>query len=359
MKKNLSIMIKPSSGLCNLKCEYCFYHSLAKTREQVNYGFMSKNTAENLILKAIDFSNGGEIFFTFQGGEPLLSKIDFYKHFVNFANSNKKECKINYSLQTNGLLLDEEYVKFFKENKFLLGISLDGDFEANKYRIDEKGENSFDKICQNIELLNKFEVDYNILTVVTKKTAKRIRQIYIYFKRKKFKYLQFIPYLKPLNDIKLNKFSMNSKEYEVYLNELFQLYYDDYKNGNYTSIRHFDNFIKLIKYNVAEQCGVSGLCSRQLVVEGNGNIYPCDFYCIDEYLLGNINEILNLNVVTESTLALNFLKESLIVPEKCKKCKFNYICRACGCKKYRQDIDNFCKAYYGFIEKNLEKLNNF
>ena len=136
----VSVMLKPSSSACNLKCEYCFYTSLADKRDTAFKGYMTEETAGNVIKSALEYANGTEAFFTFQGGEPLLSGIDFFRMFVEKEKAlNTGHSKITNCIQTNATLINDEWCSFFKQNHILVGVSLDGDKETNSYRIYKDG----------------------------------------------------------------------------------------------------------------------------------------------------------------------------------------------------------------------------
>ena len=345
----LSIMIKPASGLCNMKCEYCFYHQIVNNRQDGVLGVMSKETTNNLIEKAISFAKGDKIFIVFQGGEPLLAGIEYYRHFIEKVNSLNYNDKVCYSLQTNGTLLNEEWCEFFKENNFLLGVSLDVDATANKFRVMHDGNSSFDKIEKGIMLLDKYKVDYNILSVVTGYFADNVESIYNYFKKKGYKFLQFIPCLKPFDENVESELYMTARQYQNYLIKLFKMFAKDFLNDEYVSVRSMDNLVRLFAGVPAKQCGMNGSCSRQIVVEGNGNIYPCDFYCTDEWLLGNIN-FSDFNSILNQDKAVDFLKESYNIDSKCKNCECFKICRGGGCKREKISLD-YCAAYKNFYRK--------
>jgi len=175
----ISVMIKPSSSACNLKCKYCFYASLSSEREAYSKGFMSIETAENIIKSAVEYTKGTEIIFTFQGGEPMLSKLDFYEAFVALIRKyNTYNSRITYCLQTNGTLINEDWCRFFKDNNFLIGVSLDGNEKQNEYRVYPDGSPSFDDVLNGIELLKKYKVQFNVLSVVTKQLANSFRDNY-------------------------------------------------------------------------------------------------------------------------------------------------------------------------------------
>ena len=307
----LSIMIKPASSLCNLRCKYCFYHDVSQIREEHNLGIMSAETSDRLIKSALSFAEGDSVAFAFQGGEPLLAGIDYFKDFSERVKKyNLRGSRIFFSIQTNGLLIDEQWARFFHDEHFLVGLSLDGDMAANRFRVDANGTNRFYKILNAAQMLTMHEVDFNILTVLTGYAAENIDRIYSFFKRKGFKYLQFIPCLRPFGDKSESELYMTNEQYAYFLIHLFNAYVKDYVRGEYMSIRQFDNWVQMYVGRQPEQCGVCGHCMHQFVVEGNGNVYPCDFYCLDEWLLGNINSD-ELEAMANSKKAADFIRESL------------------------------------------------
>ncbi|MDE5756192.1 MAG: radical SAM protein [Clostridia bacterium] len=355
---NISIMIKPASGSCNMRCKYCFYHSLTNMREISNYGVMSISTAQRVIDCALQLANGDSVYFAFQGGEPLLAGKEYFKEFTDYVKKrNVNNAAITYALQTNGTLIDDEWAELFKTNSFLIGLSLDGDKDNNLYRMDADYAPVFNKVDAAANLLQKTGVDFNILSVVTGHSANNIEQIYRYFTSRGYKYLQFIPCLRPFGDDSESPLYMTPSQYEEYLIRLFNLYVKDYVDGHYTSIRHFDNMVRLFLGQRAEQCGMEGHCARQFVVEANGNVYPCDFYCVDEWLLGNIADK-DFYQLAHSQKAIDFIKESLPIEDKCKSCYFYRVCRGGGCKRSRQDRD-YCSAYKSFFSKCLPLFRVF
>lgn len=354
----LSIMIKPASSLCNLKCEYCFYHNVSSVRDIKSFGVMSMDTAKNLIKNALDFANGCNIAFTFQGGEPLIAGLEYFEGFVDMVNElNDKNSEIFYGLQTNGTLLTNEYAKFFHDNKFLIGLSLDGNKKANRFRQDQDGHNTYDKIIKASQILKRHNVDFNVLTVLTGYCADNIDEIYHALTRQGFKYLQFIPCLRPFGDESENEMYMTQEQYTKFLINGFKAYVEDYMHNDYTSVRYFDNLVHMFLGKQAEQCGMCGHCMRQFVIEGNGNAYPCDFYCTDEWLLGNVNEN-SFDELAGCERANAFINESLEIEEKCKKCKYLPLCRAGGCKRQKSDKD-YCESYKAFFNTCLPMFRAF
>lgn len=351
-------MIKPASSICNMRCKYCFYHSLAESREVASYGIMNEDTAVNLIKKAIDFCEGGSVCFAFQGGEPLFAGKEYFEKFTAFADDySKDKCTVYYTLQTNGTLIDDEWAEFFARHGFLLGVSLDGDQDANRFRVDNNLDYTFPRVRQALDTLSRYNVAFNILVVATGYTAAHVEQVYGYLTGEGFRYLQFIPCLRPFGDKSESNLYMTTDEYADFLIRLFNLYVKDYVKGNYVSVRQLDNFVRLFLGQKSEQCGVEGHCCHQFVVEANGNVYPCDFYCLDEWLLGNVNDD-DFADLAGCDRAVAFIKESIAVPDKCKTCPYYRVCRSGGCKRTRADRD-YCEAYKKFFAACLPLFRVF
>lgn len=174
-----SILIKPASANCNINCKYCFYKCLSSNREEYSKGFMKEDTLEQLVKNAIAYADG-YLAFAFQGGEPTLAGIDFFRKAVELQKKyNDRHLVIENTIQTNGVLMDEEWARFLSENHFLVGISLDGPkklHDAN--RVDVNGKPTFYQVMDTLSLFERFHVDYNILTVVTNETAMKASSLY-------------------------------------------------------------------------------------------------------------------------------------------------------------------------------------
>lgn len=362
----MSLLIKPVSSNCNLRCNYCFYHAIAENRSTENYGMMDIDLLEIMVKKALEYADYA-CTFAFQGGEPTLIGLDFYRKLVEFEKKyNVKKVQINNVLQTNGLIIDKNWAKFLVENKFLVGISLDGPkdiHDAN--RIDAKNDGSFNKVIDTITLFNKHKVEYNILFVVNSYVARHANKIYNFYKKNNFKYLQFIPCLDPLNELPGgNDFSLKPERYTNFLKSLFDLWYEDITKGNMISIRYFDNLVGMFMGHRPEACGMSGECQCQFVVEADGGVYPCDFYVTDEWLLGNIKDRA-FEELRYSNVGSTFIEISRFVDPKCKECKWFSLCRG-GCRRHREpfvdgkpDLNYYCKSYkefFGYAEERLYKV---
>lgn len=333
--RHVNLLIKPASGLCNLKCRYCFYRDLMDKRETASYGIMTEETLENVVKKGIAFAEH-ECTIAFQGGEPTLAGLDFFKRVVELQKKhNPRGIPIHNALQTNGVGLDGAWADFLRENRFLVGLSLDGVKDTHDlYRMDGAGDGTFARVMDTVRLFERRGVEYNILTVVNRQTAKRAEKIYNFYKKNKLQYLQFIPCLDPIEEeMGQAGFSLTPREYGAFLCTLFDLWCRDVERGEAPSVRQFENYIEMLLGGPPEACGMNGVCGMQHVVEADGSVYPCDFYVLDRYRLGNLNEV-DLEEINRRRAELRFIEESTVVDEKCKTCRFFALCRG-GCRRNR------------------------
>lgn len=361
----LNLLIKPASSLCNLRCMYCFYHSIAENREIESYGVMSLDTLETLVKKALEYADG-LCTFAFQGGEPTIAGLPFFEKLIEYQTKyNTKNVQINNAIQTNGILINEKWAKFLAENNFLVGLSLDGPkdiHDAN--RINASGKGTFLKVMETAALFNKFKVEYNILFVVSSNVSRHAAKIYNFFKKNDFRYLQFIPCLDPLDGKPGDyPFSLTPEKFTTFIITLFDLWYNDIMADNYFSIRWFDNLAGMLMGYPPELCGMRGQCQCQFVVEADGSVFPCDFYVIDRWKMGNLLES-GFDELLKSSTAQRFMKISHPVDDKCKECRHYMLCRG-GCRRNREPfiddkpaLNYLCPAYIKFFDHAMEKLEN-
>jgi len=353
----LCMLIKPASGNCDLRCEYCFYRDITESRHIGSYGIMEEELLEELIRKAFSFAEGS-CTFAFQGGEPTLAGLDFLRKFIAAAQAmNSKGLSISYSIQTNAQNIDDEWAGFLAANKFLTGISLDGPKNIHDaLRTDAAGAGSFKRVIDSIEAMDRHGAQYNILSVVTAYSARHAAAIYGFFKKKGFKYLQFIPCLEPLSGDKgPYPYSLTAQKYACFLKNLFDCWYKDIISGEMVSIRFFDNIVRMASGLAPEECGMSGRCSCQFVIEADGGIYPCDFYVTDEWRLGSIKDN-ELSEIIRSPKLREFIAVSEDLPGECAACKWFALCRG-GCRRYRENsLNRFCTAYKDFFVYTAERI---
>lgn len=260
---------------------------------------------------------------------------------------------VQFCVQTNGTLLDDEWCDLFLEYGCLVGVSLDGDREGNRYRVYPDGRSSFDDVFRGVQLLIRRRVPFNILSVLTAYGATHVRSSYRFFKQQGLRHLQYIPCLRPFAMDAPEDLFMTDDDYAAFLQQGFKLYANDALRGNPVSVRMFDNYLLLARGQNAEQCGMNGTCATQFVVEADGSTYPCDFYCTDDWYLGNICAG-DFDGFFHSEKMVEFLKNSFQLPPACKTCRWFTLCRGGGCKRNRVGTD-YCRAYQTFFA-NTEHL---
>lgn len=362
-RKSLSLLIKPASGNCNLQCKYCFYLDVIKKREIESFGMMKEEVLEELVKKAYSYVDNF-VTFAFQGGEPLLRGIEFFYSLIEYINKyNVNKVKTTFSVQTNGTLINKEWAEFFKKHSFLVGISLDGSsLTHDLHRVDANNKGSFKSVQEGIKILDDYSVDYNILCVVTKAIAKSSVKTYNFFKAKNYKYIQFIPCLDGLGDIPGgNSYSLTPSDYGKFLINIFDIWYKDILNNKYTSVRMLDNLVMILKGRQPESCDLRGVCSKGTVIEADGSLYPCDFYVVDKWKIGNIMDE-DFSALIANKKMDEFVESSMNISDDCKNCKYAFICRG-GCRRHKEPAINgqplsnyFCESYKAFYDHALDGL---
>ncbi len=360
--QNLSLLIKPASGSCNLRCSYCFYLDELENRKSGNFSFMDNETMSNLIDLALT-SATNSISFAFQGGEPTLAGLEYFEHFVYYVFlRNTKNIPVNYSIQTNGTTIDRNWCRFLARNNFMVGLSLDG-LEATHdlYRVYPDKRGSFERVMETISLLKRYKIEFNILCVVNKENVKHPGEMFDSFMKHDLRYLQFIECLDPLNTPKNSSpFSLDPVEYGNFLVAIFDKYYQEMMSDRYVFIRYFENLMMIENGIKNELCTYKIGCAKNYVVEANGNVYPCDFYCLDEMVLGNVNTG-NFKEFDSKRKELKFIERSLKINKECLSCRYLKYCGG-GCYRNIEQANgqllknHFCESYKYFLDNRLEKL---
>lgn len=359
----LTVMIKPASGLCDMRCRYCFYRDVSSRRERESYGLMPKETLEKLVKRAFLYAEH-QLSFAFQGGEPTLAGKDFFRFFLSLLKKYQRPgLSVHCALQTNGLSLDGEWADIFREGNFLIGLSLDGTealHDLNRRTPD--GRPTYGRILKSIALLREKGVAYNILCVVTHDLALQGKNVFEALKEHGF--LQFIPCLDSLDGAS-SPYSLQKGDYGQFLCELFPLYEEALRKKAPVSIRIFDNWLGMLLGHSPESCAMCGRCANYYLCEADGSIYPCDFYVLDEWRMGNIEKD-SFFKLEKSPVAAEFLQQSLDVHENCRDCPFYSLCRG-GCRREREprineklSLNRLCGDYKMFFEKyalSMQKLS--
>lgn len=356
--KYINYLIKPASSLCNLRCKYCFYEDEANNRSCKSMGVMKPEIVDVLLEKAFEsIDKNGMIGFAFQGGEPTLAGFDFFKDFVIKTKALcPKDVRVNFSIQTNGILIDEEWAEFFKNENFLVGISIDGYKDLhNINRVDVSNEGTWNKVTKALAILQRYNVDVNALCVVTEKCAKSPDKVYNSMKKIGLRFVQFIACLDPKEVARGEMpYSLNPKTYGNFLCRIFDLWYNDWLNGDYVSVRLFEDYVHILLGDSSSTCATCGRCGTYFVVEGDGSVYPCDFYAYDEWCMGNIRED-SLTDMLDSEPFRNFFEGGSCKPAECDECSWKNICNG-GCKN---DWVYSCNEAHNYFCVSLRKFFDY
>lgn len=355
----ITMLIKPASSLCNMRCRYCFYADVVENRQVKSYGIMDDQTLEILVRKALDYAEG-ICSFGFQGGEPTLAGLDFYQKLVTLQRKyNVKNVPIHNAIQTNGYAITPEFARFLADHRFLVGLSMDGPQELHdRLRVDAKGQGTYEHVRKTAKLFDRYGVEYNILCVVNEYVASEPFAVFDALKR--YRYLQFIPCLDGFDGQK-QPYSLCPETYGTFLMRTFDRYYEAWKDGNYVSVRDFDNYVQRVAGYTPEQCGHSGVCSCYFLVEGDGGVYPCDFYVLDEWKIGDVHKDSFFRMMKSET-AKRFVDLSRPRNAECLKCRWYALCRG-GCRRNREPFVNglpgkntFCVSYQMFFDHAYERM---
>ncbi len=364
------IMLKPAGSLCNLRCKYCYYFEKNQLYQQDKNHVITDALLEKFIKDYIESQVSPEVLFTWHGGETLMRPIAFYEKALELQKFYGRGRHIENCIQTNGTLITDEWCKFFKENAFLVGVSIDGPQEFHdEYRKTAGGGPSFQKVMKGIRLLNKHGVQWNALAVVNDFNADYPLDFYHFFKEIDCHYIQFTPIVERIvtrNDGltlapgmteggEITDFSVTPEQWGDFLCTIFDEWVRN-DVGNY--------YVQLFDATLANWVGVTpGICSMSEncghagVMEYNGDVYSCDHFVYPEYKLGNLKEK-TLYEMMNSAKQMEFAKnKKQRLPQQCKECKFLFACHGeCPKNRFLRDrygmpgLNYLCKGYYKFFE---------
>ena len=356
-----SILVKPVSADCNLHCTYCFYHERPTDPYQEIRG---RHVMDDVTLRAL-IREGMRAMpraatFGWQGGEPTLTGIDFFRRVVQYQQQYGRPGQyVSNGVQTNGTLIDDEWATLFAQYSFLLGVSLDGPKQwHDHYRIRANGSGSYDLVMRGIEVLHRHNAEFNILTVLNNVTADHPQEIWEFMLEKGFHYLQFIPCVErdPTTG-DLTDFSVSPQQFGDFLCQVFDLWHND--GQPLASVRLFDNLLLAYAGHGPQVCQFQQECGDYVVVEYNGDVYPCDFYVQSNLRLGNIHEG-HLHELAASPPAVAFRKRKRSGDPACGSCPWLHICNhGCPLMRDHNPYDNthyLCRAYQQFFAYSEERL---
>jgi len=385
--EGIHVVAKPIGPVCNLNCEYCFY-----LEKQALFGADEKYRMSDEVLSAfianyIKAQPTPVVEFVWQGGEPILLGIDFFKRVIELQKPFARQKAITNSFQTNGTLLNNEWCDFLKRHNFMVGISLDGPKEIHdRYRRDPQGRGTFDRVMQGLRLLQKHKVEYNVLACVARDTATQPLDVYQFFKDQGVEFIQFTPIVERLPDASCRQLGLRlagpaTMEKEVVPTEVtwwtvIPEEYGDFLIAIYEEwVRHDVGKVFVMNFewalnawigNPSPVCVHAEYCGRSVVLEHNGDVYACDHCVYPEYKLGNISADNLLQMVEKSVQSGFGITKETALPRWCRECEVLPACRG-GCPKHRfvrtyQDepgLHYLCAGYRKFflhIRKYLKAM---
>ena len=351
----LTILIKPAGPDCNLACSYCFYSGKSRRFPDEPRHRMSDETLRVLVQKYMNYHDR-VVPFAWQGGEPTLMGLDFFKRVVHYQQLYGRDGQqVSNSLQTNGVLLDDPgWAKFLHEYHFLVGLSIDGPAEVHDaFRRDRGGAGSHVRVLAALRNLLAHEVEVNILSMVQPENVHRPRETYEYLLSLGVDFLQFIP-LAENNACGpgLAGFTITPKDYGRFLCELFDLWAAEKPRQAY--VRIFDDALAVVMGYPHPTCMFGPECGPYFVVEHNGDIYACDFFVEEQWKYGNIHEM-RFHHIPRLERYKQFRARKTAGLDECRACEWFALCHG-GCPKYRVMLGDaarptyFCEAYRMFFE---------
>lgn len=371
------MMFKPIGSLCNLNCTYCYY--LDKAGIYGKEPKMSLDILEKCIKEYLEINDSEEITFDWHGGEPLILGLEYFEKIVEFQNKYKGRKKIFNTIQTNATLMNADFASFFRDNNFLVGVSIDGpQYIHDKYRKDKGDFPTFNKVMRGVELLHRYGVEFNTLTTINKASEGKGLEVYDFLKRIGSHYMQFMPVVEYINNetnritspddgnSKLAPWSVEPVKYGEFMCEIFD-YWVENDVGEY--------FVNLFDSTLANYCGMnpgtcvySETCGANAVVEHNGDIYPCDHFVYRSYKLGNISEMSLSDIVSSNKMAEFGINKRNILPHECFKCRYYFACHG-ECPKHRFDmtangekgLNTLCKGlkrFFSYTEPYMIEMRN-
>lgn len=377
---NYHLLVKPAGAACNLGCQYCFFLSKENLYQDESH-LMSSATLENYIKQLMATSPGPQVDVAWQGGEPMLRGLEFYKRSVLLAEQYRQpHQRILHTIQTNGTLIDDEWAAFFKQHNYLVGISIDGPREMHDvYRVNKRGDGSFDDVIRGWNTLRKHNVDVNILCTINAANAEHPVEVYRFFRDElKAEYIQLIPVVERAS---VDTIAFANRGWGGLKGTDRPLYKQD---GNLVTERsvtakQFGNFLIAIfdewvqrdvgkifvtTFDIAlgswvgqhNACIVSPTCGNALVMEHNGDVYSCDHYVEPDYKLGNIRQTTLQALITSEQQRRFGQNKYETLPKYCKECPVLFACYG-ECPRNRftktpdgeEGLNYLCAGYKAFF----------
>ncbi len=315
-----TLLIKPASADCNLRCEYCFYLEKARLYPDSKRHRMSEAVLERMVNSYMA-TQQPVYSFAWQGGEPTLMGLDFFRKVTELQQKcGRAGSVVSNGLQTNATLIDDAMARHIGRYRFLVGCSLDGPPEIHDhYRRGIRGGPSHQDVLRGIGVLKRHQIDFNILVLVSQSNVYRAAEVYRYLTEQGFLYQQYVPCVEFEPDGTLKPFAIDGPQWGEFMCALFDQWH---RNDTFrVSIRNFDEVLLKLVDGVTNVCTMGRNCCKYFVVEHNGDIYPCDFFVQPELRLGNV-----LDTSWEDALASRTYRDF-----GARKCQWNAACDECDC----------------------------
>ena len=367
----LYVMLKPVGAACNLACDYCYYLEKSNLYKQQSHRIMTDELLERFIKEYIEAQTMNEVLFTWHGGEPTLRPLSFYQKAVALQQKYARGRRIDNALQTNGTLLTDEWCRFLKANNWLVGISIDGPAEFHdRYRRDNRGEPSFEKVMNGIRLLQKHGVEWNAMAVVNRYNADHPKAFYDFFKRINCQFIQFAPIVErimPHDDGRhlaalgeaagemVSDTSVTPEQWGSFLCGIF----DEWKKADIGKVfvQIFDSMLANWVGVMPGTCIFSKECGHAGVMEYNGDVYSCDHFVFPQYKLGNIYQHTLLEMLYGEKQRHFSQHKYNRLPRQCKECRWAFACHGeCPKNRFLKDrygnpgLNYLCAGYRRFFE---------
>ncbi len=366
------VMTKPTGSLCNLDCKYCFYLEKERLYPGSNRWAMPDDVLESYIRQYIESQEVPVVNFAWQGGEPTILGVEFFEKVVALQKRYANGKQIDNAFQTNGVLLDDRWGAFLAENRFLVGLSIDGPPHLHDYyRVDKGGKPTFDRVVRGIGVLKRHGVEFNTLTCVNRRNARHPLEVYRFLKEIGSGFMQFIPIVERIaettgpdgltlispdrgDDAHLAPWSVEPRAYGEFLVGVFDEWVR-HDVGRYF-VQIFDIALEAWMGLPPSLCVFAETCGNAMALEHNGDLYSCDHYVYPENRLGNVVEQgLASLVESEQQHAFGQAKRTTL-PQHCLDCDVRFICNG-ECPKHRflktpdgePGLNYLCEGYKRFF----------
>lgn len=373
------VMAKPSGSVCNIDCTYCFYLEKEALYPERNKNWrMSDDTLEQFVCQHIAAQSHNHVNFAWQGGEPTMMGLPFFRRVVALSKKYAGGKKISHSLQTNGILLNDEWADFFAEHNFLIGLSIDGPAPLhNQYRVNRAGKGTHDRVMAAMALLKAHNVEFNTLTVIGKHNVGHAREVYEFLLAAGSRYIQFIPLVERMSTeassvlnlvmpgesaATLAPWTVPAWQYGEFLKQIFDIWIR--RDVEHVYVQMFDVALSAWTGQPPVLCVHSETCGHAFALESNGDLYNCDHFVYPEHLLGNIHQhtIQALNNTARATAFGEAKRETLTAD--CRRCDYRFVCHG-GCPKHRFAVspsgfpghNYLCPGYKHFFQHITRYMN--